>query len=69
MNVHLKTKHEDLVQAATLTWICAANVDKAVKQWTADLRKAPKDASVEELQVCCRAFIALMMAFSILFVE
>lgn len=42
-----------MVQAATLTWICAANVDKAVRQWTADLRKAPKDASVEELQVCC----------------
>ncbi len=28
-----------LPHAATLTWICAANVDKAVKQWTAVLKK------------------------------
>ncbi|EIE18851.1 hypothetical protein COCSUDRAFT_49081 [Coccomyxa subellipsoidea C-169] len=37
-------------KAATLTWICASNVDKAVRQWTADLRKGPKDTGVEELQ-------------------
>lgn len=44
-------RHWNAWQAATLTWICAANVDKAVRQWTSDLRKGPKDASVEELQV------------------
>lgn len=40
-------------QAATLAWICAANVERAVKQWSADLRKgAPKDPpSTEALQV------------------
>ncbi len=44
-----------LPQAATLTWICAANVDKAVRQWTADLKKSPRETSTDELQVCvCR---------------
>ena len=40
-------------QAATLAWICAANVERAVKQWSADLRRgAPKDPpSTEALQV------------------
>lgn len=41
-----------LPQAATLTWICAANVDKAVRQWSADLKKSPRETSTEELQVC-----------------
>jgi hypothetical protein len=39
-----------LPQAATLTWICAANVDKAVRQWTADLKKSPRDVSTASLQ-------------------
>ena len=36
---------------ATLAWICAANVDKAVRQWTADLKASSPEPSAEALQV------------------
>lgn len=41
------------VQAATLAWICAANVDRAVKQWAAELRRpgAKEQPGTEALQV------------------
>ena len=41
------------VQAATLAWICAANVDRAVKQWAAELRRpgVKEPPSTEALQV------------------
>ncbi len=36
---------------ATLAWICAANVDKAVRQWTSDLKASSPEPSAEALQV------------------
>ena len=36
---------------ATLAWICAANVDKAVRQWTRDLKASAPEPSAEALQV------------------
>lgn len=40
-----------LLAPATLAWICAANVDKAVRQWTQDLKAASPEPSAEALQV------------------
>ena len=39
---------------ATLAWICAANVDKAVRQWTRDLKASAPEPSAEALQVRLR---------------
>ena len=40
-----------LLGPATLAWICAANVDKAVRQWTSDLKASSPEPSAEALQV------------------
>lgn len=37
---------------ATLAWICANNVEKAVRQWTSDLKAASPEPTAESLQVC-----------------
>ena len=38
---------------ATLAWICANNVEKAVRQWTSDLKAASPEPTAERLQVRC----------------
>lgn len=65
-----------LTHAATLTWICAANVDNAVKQWTSSLKKAPggghPEAGTAALQArpmrapLCRALFCVLIVMPFL---